>query len=92
MGVGQAERTRAAFGLALLLGVFVMLASAIPLLPLLGLPLGFVAAGVAGAVPTLVLLLPRIGSARAALLAAAVACTLALGFLAVGFAAWLLSA
>jgi hypothetical protein len=91
MEASPGDRTRAAFGLAVLVGVFVMLVGAGALLPLLGSPLGFVAAGAAGAIPTLVLLAPRIGSMRAVSLAAAVAVAMAIAFLVISFAAWLLT-
>jgi hypothetical protein len=91
METRSTDRTRAAFGLAVLAGVVVMLVSASLLLPLLSSPLGFAAAGAVGASPTLIFLAPRIGAKRAALLAAAVAVAMAIGFLILGFAAWLLA-
>ena len=90
MQMAEAERARAAFGFALFIGVFLMLLSLIPLLPLLGSPYGFLVAGGVGALPTFALLARRIGAAKAAALAAVVALALGLGFIAIGFMGWLL--
>ena len=85
------EQNRAALGLAILLGVFAGIVSGIALLPLLGSPLGFLATGAVAALPTFALMTPRIGSGRAAALAAALAVALAGILAAAGFLAWLLS-
>ena len=66
-----AEQNRAVLGLAILLGVFAGIVSGIALLPLLGSPLGFLATGAVGALPTFALMTPRIGGGGAAELPAA---------------------
>lgn len=88
----EAERTRAGFGFAVFVGVFVMLLSAIPLLPSLGLPAGFLVAGGLGATPTFGFLAWRIGAAKAAAVSALVAVIFGLGLMAIGFVTWLLGA
>ena len=57
---GSPAQNRAALGLATLLGVFAAIVGGIVLLPLLESPLGFLATGVVGALPTLALALAAI--------------------------------
>jgi hypothetical protein len=88
MDAAGAERTQAALRFALFLGVFVMLVAAVPLIPALGHPIGFLVAAAAGALPTFAFLARRIGAGRAAVLACLVAAAFALGLMAFGFLAW----
>jgi hypothetical protein len=69
-------------------GMLLAWVAAIPLLPALGCPQGFIVLGAIGGIPMFLMLVPRIGlMMRALILTAATAVALSLGFFSLAFSA-----
>jgi hypothetical protein len=87
VSTNEPERTRAALALGMFFGVLLAWVAAIPLLPALGSPLGFIVLGAIAGIPMFLMLVPRIGLMRALILTAATAVALGLGFFILAFGA-----
>ena len=87
MSAKEPERTRAALAFGLFFGVLLAWVAAIPLLPALGSPVGFIALGAIACIPMFLMLVPRIGLMRALILTAATTAALGVGFFILAFGA-----